>query len=141
VKSNWTGDHQDDWETLKKEYRKGYNVGARLGNTNYPLSDGTFLALLDVDLKSTDKRHQREAADWLRNNFQELFGSTVETISGRGNGSRHIWMRVKNPIASKKLYSSPEEVEVYMPSAKPNKKQIELLGEEKIAKGIRLRPA
>src|SRR5690606_15945886 len=79
--------------------------------------------------------------DWLRNNFQELFGSTVETISGRGNGSRHIWMRVKNPIASKKLYSSPEEVEVYMPSAKPNKKQIELLGEETIAKGIKLRPA
>lgn len=141
VKSNWTNDDKDDLNALKEQYKNGYNLGVRLGNINHPLTDGTYLAVLDVDLKSSDVEHHKLAANWLKRNFWDLFGSTVETLSGRANGSRHLWMRLKAPMQSQKLYSSPELVEVYMPSAKANKKQLELLGKKKIDKGIRLRPA
>lgn len=140
VKSNWSGDQKDSWRVLEREFQKGYNIGARLGQLSQ-FEDGTYLAILDVDLKSEDPEHKKLAVAWLKKNFGDLFGNTVEVLSGRGNGSRHIWMRVKEPLSSQKLYSSPIEVEVYMPSAKANAKQIKLLGEEKVKKGIRLRPA
>ena len=139
VKAKWTTGERDDYKTLKNEYQSGYNIGTKLGRPS-KTSRG-YLAVLDVDVKSTDPKHRREAEEWVKENFPDLLENSPITRSGRGNGSRHVWFVVKKPVESRALYSSPVMVEVLMPSAKPTEEQIKILGKKKIAEGWRLRAA
>ena len=139
VKGGWTDSKRDSIETLNKEYQSGYNIGSKLGKPSK--TERGYLAILDVDVKGTEERFRKEAEKWVNENFPNLLSSSPVTRSGRGNGSRHIWFLVPKPVDSRALYSSPEIVEVMMPSSKPTKLMIEQLGQKKCDKGWRLRPA
>lgn len=140
VKGGWTNSKRDSLGTLKSEYKKGYNIGTKLGEPSQ-VGFGSYLACIDVDVKGTEKKHQNAALNWIRENLPGVLEEAPITLSGRGNGSMHIWLTVDSPIDSRALSQSSEEVEVMMPSAKPTDRQIEILGKKKIKKGWRLRPA
>lgn len=139
VKGDWTNPKRDNYETLKSEYQSGYNIGTKLGTPSK--TKRGYLAVLDIDVKSSDESHRAEAERWVKENFPLLLEQSPITRSGRGNGSRHAWFLVKKPIDSRALYSSPDIVKVHMPSAKPTEAMIQALGKKAIAAGFRLRPA
>lgn len=139
VNSGWTSGPRTPLKKLLSDYSKGNNIGVRLGSAS--VIDNCYLAAIDVDVKGGEKRHQKQALKWLDESFPGLVKEMPKTLSGRGNGSMHLWLLVEEPLESKALYSSNEEVEVFMPTAKPTQRQIEILGEKKIKEGFRLRPA
>lgn len=140
VKPGWTDSERDPFVLLKKEYQSGYNIGTKLGTPS--VVDEHFLAVIDVDVKGSEERHQKEARSWLQKNFgADFLANHPITLSGRGNGSMHVWLRVDEAHKSRRLYASPEEVEVYMPSVKATERMNEVLGEKKVSEGWRLRPA
>lgn len=139
VDAKWTTGERDEYKRLKGKYQSGYNIGTKLGRPSK--TEGGYLAVLDLDVKSTDEKYRKLAETWVKENFKDLLETAPVTRSGRGNGSRHIWFLVKKPVESRALYSSPDIVEVMMPSAKPTTAMVEKLGKKKIAEGWRLRPA
>lgn len=140
VKAGWTDNKRDSIATLHKEHQKGYNIGTKLGEPSN-IGFEKYLAVIDVDIKGTEKKHVNSALAWLNKNLPGIMDDAPITLSGRGNGSMHIWIAVDRPVESKALTQSSEEVEVYMPSAKPTARQAEILGKKKIKEGMRLRPA
>lgn len=140
VKGGWTNVNRDTLKTLLKEYKKEYNVGTKLGEPSRVGFD-SYLAVIDVDVKGSEKKHANSAMNWLKENLPGLIDAAPITLSGRGNNSMHIWCLVDSPLESRALSQSSEEVEVMMPSAKPTQRQIEILGKKKIKQGWRLRPA
>jgi predicted P-loop ATPase len=145
VESGWSGDSRDTISSLLKKYQNGYNVGTKLGKpSKIDLGDGTpscYLAAIDVDVKGLEKRHKKEARAWVENNFPGLLESAPFTISGRGNGSMHVWCLVQSPMDSRKLTSSGEIVKVHMPSVTPSKNDKAQLSQKEIDAGFRMRPA
>lgn len=139
VKPGWTSDERDPYGLLKQDYVKGYNIGTKLGKPSH-VGLG-YLAVIDVDVKGSEKRHRKNAEAWVRENLPGLLDEAPITLSGRGNGSMHIWLLTEEPLESRKLFASNEEVEVYMPSAKSTTRQLEVLGKKKVQEGWRLRPA
>ena len=139
VKSGWSGDGRDTIKELTKSYQRGYNIGTKLGKPSE--IEDCFLAVIDVDVKGTDKRFTKEAKSWIEKHFPGLLASSPITHSGRGNGSMHVWCLVQNPIDSRKLTQSTETIEVMMPSVTASRHDKEKLGEKKIKQGWRLRPA
>lgn len=139
VKAGWTTGERDSLKTLQKEYQKGYNVGTKLGT---PSKIGSkYLAAIDVDIKGTNPKYRKQAEAWIEEHFPGLLKKAPRTLSGRGNGSMHVWVLVDSPIDSRKLTSSSEFIEVHMPSVKASRKDIEELGDRKIKEGFRQRPA
>lgn len=132
--SGWTTGPRKEWLHLKSTYREGMNVGVRLG-TPSKLEDG-FLAVVDIDIKSEDPRHRKEALKAAANIVSQKSAPVV--VSGRGNGSRHIYIRTASPFKTFNPAASEEFVEVHMPSKKPSKLELERLSEEKINSGIRI---
>ena len=143
VEGGWSKPTRDNFKTLKSKHQKGYNVGTKLGKASRLQVDekNYYVAILDVDVKSTEEEDAQAARDWVNKHFKGLLKTAPITLSGRGNGSMHIWLRVSKPHDSQQLYSSPKMVEVFMPSAKPNAKQIKALGKKRVDEGWRLRPA
>jgi predicted P-loop ATPase len=139
LKSGWSGDSRETFKELKATYKTGYNIGTKLGKPSE--IEGCYLAAIDVDVKGTEKRFQKEARAWVEEHFPGLLESAPITHSGRGNGSLHVWCLVQNPMDSRKLTASSEVVEVMMPSVTASKHDKEKLGEKKIKEGWRLRPA
>lgn len=139
VNAGWTTGPREELPKLIKSYQKGYGLGTRLGAASKV--GKYYLAALDVDVKGLEKRHKQQARAWVEENFPGLLDSTAVTLSGRGNGSMHVWVLVEEPYGPRKLTSSSEHVEVYMPSIVPSKKDIEILGKKKTDAGYRHRPA
>lgn len=137
TETNWTKGPRKPWAELKAAYRPGFNLGVRLGGTS-KLTDGSFLAAIDCDVKSTEEKHLREMERRLDDIIQET-GAVV--LSGRGNGSRHVYVRTGDAAKPRRLAQSPDKVKVLMPSVKPTKKEMELLTDGEIQAGIRLRAA
>lgn len=139
VETGWSGDNKDTIQSLIKKYVKGNNVGTKLGK---PSKIGkNYLAVIDVDVKGSEKKHKKSAEAWIEETFPGLLATAPITLSGRGNGSMHIWLVVEKPMDSRALFQSSEEVEVFMPSVKSTARQIEVLGAKKVKEGWRLRPA
>ncbi len=136
VESGWTTGPRADWSYLKKTYKPNYNVGVRLGKPS--VVEEKFLAVVDVDVKSTDKKHLAEVTEKLA---QLNLPGLPCVSSGRGNGSRHIYALTDKPVKPFKYASSLDTVKVPMPSAKPSKRELAALTKQEIDKGIRLRPA
>ncbi len=113
------------------------NVGVRLGRASQ-LKDGTFLCVVDCDVKSGDARHLKEMNEKLKS-LIALDGPQVR--SGRGNGSRHIYARSKTPVEPYRYSQSSEEVTVHMPSVDAKPREIANLTKRQIKAGYRLRPA
>ena len=137
IESKWTSGPRKNWDELKKTYRKGLNVGVRLG-TPSKIKD-KFLAVIDVDVKSTDPAHSAEVQEHLK----KLLPKNVlpEVNSGRGNGSKHFYILTPTPIKPFKAVQSKDLVKVLMPSVMPSKREVAALSDEELSKGIRLRPA
>jgi predicted P-loop ATPase len=139
VESGWTKGPRKTWDELERAYHKEYNVGVRLGSAS-KFSDGTYLTVIDCDVKSTDPRHLGEmTAALLKICPMNVKQAVVH--SGRGNGSRHLYTRTKTPIAPRRISQSSDKVKVHMPSSAPSKHELEVLTADEIKKGIRLRAA
>jgi predicted P-loop ATPase len=129
---------RDSWKNLSVTFCDNLNVGVRLGNAS-KLSNG-YLAILDLDVKSDDPRHLKEALKAVKT----LLGDAVYPVvlSGRGGGSRHFYCVTTQPIRSFKFATSEERVKVHMPSAftisRAEKAQ---LTHKEIMSGLRLRAA
>lgn len=135
----WTRGGRATLSELKSTYKKGMNYGVRLGHA----SDlaGTFLAVIDVDVKSDKPHHRKEAEKALFRLFPEVKeGPFIH--SGRGNGSAHYYVRLKSPLSGDECKAdSKEMVQVLMPSTPTNKIEEAELDIEDLARGVRLRKA
>lgn len=134
----WAQKEMPPFDEFKKAYRKGNNVGVRLGRK---LADGFYLGALDVDVKSADPKHQAEAYAALANIFPEA-EAAPRSMSGRGNGSCHVLIRTKEPLrGNERKAQSKEIVKVKMPSVEASGNDKKQLTPEEIAQGYRMRPA
>lgn len=141
VKTGWSGGERDDWPTVKKDYRPGYGLGVRLGEPSHV--DGGFLANIDVDVKSADPRHKKEALKLLDLKFPGLRGAAPLVKTGHG---LRYFVRTVEPTQSGKLGASNEETIVKLPTAEVNRRQELAVAEGKmtakqLAEGYRVRPA
>lgn len=138
VEAGWTKGSRASWDYLKASYRPGLNIGVRLGRASQ-FRDGTYLAVIDCDVKSNDKRHLKEMKRKLRT-FVDADGCS-RVLSGRGNGSQHLYVRTKRPAAPTRLSQSSEKVRVSMPSVEPSRYEKKTLTAADLKQGIRLRAA
>lgn len=139
VKGGWSNPTRDDFKLVKQEYRAGYGLGVRLGEASN-LGDG-FLAVIDLDVKSTDPKHYAEAIEIIDREFPGLRDSAPFVATGRGNGSGHYYVKTEKQVQSGKLGSSSEEVEVYSPSSEINTRQQSLVSAERLKEGFRSKKA
>lgn len=139
VRAGWPNIRREPWQAVKDLYRDGCNVGVVLGAVS-KMPDG-YLAVVDLDVKSQDVKHQKEAKEKALDLFPEL-KDAPKVWSGRGNGSAHYYVRLREPLTGgETLARSSELVPVHMPSVSPSAKDREGLSEKRIAKGFRLRAA
>jgi predicted P-loop ATPase len=137
IEKNWTTGPRKKWEKLKQTYRDGMNMGVRLGEAS-KLSDGFYLAVIDCDVKSTKPKHLKE----METKLLELGVDLAPTVlSGRGNGSRHLYIKTAEPIQPRRFSQSNEKVKVSMPSRKPSNFEKQTLSAKELAAGIRLKAA
>jgi len=139
VESGWTTGPRKKWEYLKATYRKGYNVGTRLGAPSKV--DGGYLMVVDVDVKSKDPRHLEEALAAARKVLKTGGTSHIDVpivSSGFGNGSRHYYAVTPESFPTFNAAVSNEKVKALVPSKKPSKRERELLTAKEIDAGVRL---
>lgn len=140
VESGWTTGPRKSWDYLKETYHDGLNLGVRLGTPSHIDGRG-YLAVVDVDVKSTKEEHRREAVRFARS-LLGAAGTNCPTVrSGRGNGSRHYYCLTEKPFKTWNPAVSDEMVKVHMPSKRPSKKELESLTEAEIKEGFRIAPA
>ncbi len=134
VEGGWTTGPRAEWSYLEKTYRPGYNVGVRLGT---PSKIGkNFLTVVDIDVKSKEKKHRIEAVRAAKKIVGDTLCPTVR--SGRGGGSRHFYCLCSESFKTYNPAQSPEIIRVHQPSKKPSKKELEELSEADLKNGIRL---
>lgn len=139
LQSGWTKGPRASLDELKKLYREGLNVGVRLGEVS-KLKNG-YLAVIDLDIKSTENKHRLEAEKKLFEIFPEAKDSPL-VFSGRGNGSAHYYVCLKKPLSGdNRKGQSAEVVKVVMPSAAPSNKEKAELSTVELKNGVRLRAA
>lgn len=136
IESGWTTGPRKDWTYLDETYIEDLNVGVRLGTPSK--IKGAFLAVVDVDVKSTDKRHRLEALAAAKSVLGKSYELCPVVTSGRGNGSRHFYVLTKEPFKTWNPAVSEEQVKVFMPSKKPSKAELSSLTEKEIANGTRI---
>lgn len=140
VESGWTKGPRAEWGDIQKKYKKEMNVGTRLGSASR-LSNG-FLCVIDCDVKSDEVRHRAELDATLGALFGNGINRAPEVLTGRGNGSRHIYIVTNAPVKFKRVAKSADIVKVKMPSSeKPSKRELETLTKDEIESGVRLRAA
>lgn len=139
VENGWTKGPRKSWDELKKSFKKNSNLGVRLGKSS-KLKDGSYLAVIDCDVKSKDPKHLKEMSEKLETLVNEdSFAPRV--MSGRGNGSMHIYVKTDEPARPFRFSQSNMKVKVHMPSVRPTPYEKSTLKATEIAEGIRLRPA
>ncbi len=137
IESKWSTSPRKSWIEIRKAYKPGLNIGVVLG-TKSKLSDDTFLGVIDCDVKGIGEKYERE----LEAKLKELIKVPAPVvISGRGNGSRHIYFKSKKPITPTSYFKSKEKVKVFMPSVKSSGSDRLALTNDEIEKGYRSRPA
>jgi predicted P-loop ATPase len=135
----WTKGPRTELVELKKLYRKGMNVGVRLGKVSK--IKNAYLAVIDVDIKSEENRHRLEAEKKVLELFPEV-KNAPQVLSGRGNGSCHYYVLTKEPISvDSRKGQSKEFVKISMPSSKPSAKETKELTTKELNEGIRIRAA
>lgn len=135
--AGWTSGPRADWAYLEKTYRPGNNVGVRLGTPSK--INGKYLAVIDVDVKSTNPKHRKEAYDALAPLIGKQKFPTVS--SGRGNGSAHLYCLTDFPFKTYNPAASEERIKYLSPSKKPSKEELNELTKEEIKKGYRFSKA
>ncbi len=138
VKAGWSGPQRDSMDDLLLTYREGYGLGVRMGESSR-LADGSgYLANIDVDIKSSDTRHKKEALDKLNELFPEAYKSAPVVKTGYGY---RFFVKTAAPVKSGKVTASGETCRVRMPAAPVSAQQRKLLTAEELAAGWRVRPA
>jgi hypothetical protein len=138
--SNWQQGPRKSWKELKAAYVENDNVGVRTGQPSQ-FSDGTYLIILDIDVKSTDPQDAKAAYSAAETFLGRKLSKLPQVASGRGGASLHVYARCKSPKASFNLIRSPKLVKVLMPSIRPGQKEMDSLSDAEIKKGWRIRPA
>ena len=144
IHNNWSKRPFDDFKTLRRTFNDN-NIGVRLGKNLKSNGNESFLAVIDCDVKSQDQKHIAEMestlADFLSTQGVNVFADIPTVFSGRGNGSKHVYIRTVEPVTAFRLTQSKEKVKVLMPSHKPSKNDLAALTENEIKKGYRVRAA
>ncbi len=135
IEDKWTTGPRADWGYLQETYMKGLNVGVRLGTPSKIAK--RYLAVIDVDVKSKDPKHLAEVNAKLKELIGEVDLPRVD--SGRGNGSKHLYLLTKEPLKPFLISRSKDLVKVHMGGGKPSKREVEQLTPEELKAGIRLR--
>lgn len=137
VESGWTTGPRKNWNQLEEKFDKNFNLGVRLG-TPSRLPDGTYLAVVDCDVKSALPEHMAE----MKHKLAELGIKDAPTVfSGRGNGSMHFYVRTQTPLTPARVGQASVKVKVLMPDTPVSKWEREKLGERDLRAGLRLRAA
>ncbi len=139
IGEDWTTGDRKPWEVLQKTFKEANNVGVRLGAAS-KFKDGTYLCVLDCDVKSSDPIHLKEMEVALHN-FCPSHEFAPRVLSGRGGGSCHFYFRTQTPQQSFKALRSNHKVKVFMPSVDASKTDREYLTEDEIKAGYRMRLA
>lgn len=139
IGEDWTEGPRKSWDILKKTFKETNNVGVRLGEPS-KMPDGTYLCVLDCDVKSSDPHHLKEMEVALHN-FCPSHEFAPRVLSGRGGGSCHFYFRTREPQQSFKAIRSNHKVKVFMPSVDASKADRAVLTEEEIKAGYRSRLA
>lgn len=140
VESGWTSGPRKTWAELQASYREGLNIGVRLGRASN--IGGKFLAVVDIDLKAQGANYGKEVEQALKDLELTTDRRLPQVLSGRGNGSRHLYVLTDEPVAPTKVLTSPSMVKVSMPSAvRVSKRESEKLSAKEISDGLRIRPA
>lgn len=140
LESRWTTGARKTWKELDSAFQPGMNVGVRLGQAS-KIGKG-FLAVIDCDVKSSEVVHQDLMAATLTGLFAQALDGAPVVLSGRGNGSCHIYVATPSPVKSRRLIQSPDKVRVKMPSVeRVSKFERDNLTADELADGIRIRPA
>lgn len=140
--NNWTTVKPKSWVELENSFEKSYNVGVRLGEPSKLIS-GKYLGAIDCDVKAITRKAKLEMNDALRALGLDL-DSVPIVMSGRGNGSKHLYVQTEKPMKPMKFAASKYKVKVLMPGEldKPHsKKELEELTPEERSQGYRLRNA
>jgi predicted P-loop ATPase len=139
IGNGWTKESKKTYTELEKEYKKNYNVGVRLGEPSR-LHDGSYLAVIDCDIKSENYAHKNEFMQAIEGlPFDWTLAPRV--MSGRGNGSFHLYIKTPEPLKSFRYKSSQHRDKVLMPSTQPTKRDFEALSTDEIEQGYRMRNA
>lgn len=142
VKGGWQNPGRDDWKELRRTYKPGYGLGVRLGQSS-KIKQG-YLANIDVDIKSDDPRHKKEALKALERHFPGISKSAPYVKTPKGY---RFLIALKRPLPTEKLAVSSERVKTLMPSVEVSPEQADkwiaegLLTKEEIQKGYRDRVA
>lgn len=99
--NDWADHPKASFEELKKRYRKGMNIGVRLGEISKV--SGHYLHVLDLDIR--DESYLEEAMTALREMFPD-FEEYPRVKSGSGGLSRHYYFLTDQPFRSRKLAHS-----------------------------------
>lgn len=134
VETGWTTGPRKTWQQLKDTYREDYNVGVRLGEPSR-LEEG-YLAVIDVDVKSSEPHHRKEATKAVQTLLKD--GVLPQVHSGRGGGSRHYYCVTEKPFKTWTPFRSEDIVKAHIPSKKPSKTDLEKLTDAEIKSGVRL---
>ncbi len=137
---DWQTGDRKHFDTLEKTYKEAYNVGVRLGSASQ-LDDGTYLCVLDCDVKSSEPHYLKEMELALKG-FAPSVEYAPRVLSGRGGGSCHVYFRTKTPQQSFKALRSNHKTKVLMPSTPPtDADKISGLTEGELNDGYRMRLA
>jgi predicted P-loop ATPase len=140
IGNDWTEGERKPWKKLEKDFKKAMNVGVRLG-TPSKFPDGSYMCVLDCDVKSSDPIHLKEMEKALMA-FCPSHEFAPRVLSGRGGGSCHFYFRTKKPQQSFKAIRSGHKVKVFMPSVEASKADSESgLTDDELKAGYRMRLA
>lgn len=139
--NGWTKAQPKTWEELENSFEKSYNVGVRLGEASRLVS-GKYLGAIDCDVKSISRKAKTEMNEALRKLGVD-FASAPIVMSGRGNGSKHIYVQTSKPMRPMKFVTCSRQVKVLMPGETGpfSQKERKQLTPEERKKGYRIRPA
>ena len=103
--SSWSTAPVNTIADLEDEYRKGMNIGVRLGKPSRV--EGMYLHLIDLDIR--DEGRTDEALNALEDLFPDVRIDRLPTVqSGSRGESRHFYFLTEEPFPSKKLTKSAE---------------------------------
>lgn len=106
IGDGWSKEPVKTLADLERAYRKGNNIGVRLGKPS-KTSDG-YLHVLDLDIRVSDEADA--AWESLAELFPDVdFSKFPRVQSGSGGHSRHIYLVTDEPFPSKKLATSGEK--------------------------------
>lgn len=142
IESKWTSGPRKEWEELELALKEGkYNIGVRLGEPS-KLTNGRYLGAIDCDVKSKSRKALREMNEKLRELGIDLGEAPIVT-SGRGNGSKHVYVQTEKPLKPGRFAKSERQVKVLMPGEKRefSKAERKTLTDDERNQGYRLRAA